>query len=112
MVFTPPVSNPAHSLISLAGGDAMNKADLIEKIAKDVRISKTTAGKTLDSLVDGVTKSLKKGERVALVGFGTFSISKRKARVGRNPQTGETIQIKARRVARFRPGKELAASIK
>jgi DNA-binding protein HU-beta len=90
----------------------MNKADLIEKIAKDVRISKTTAGKTLDSLVDGVTKSLKKGERVALVGFGTFSVSKRKARVGRNPQTGETIQIKARRVARFRPGKELAGSIK
>ena len=90
----------------------MNKADLIDKIAKDARISKTAASRTLDSIVDGVTKSLKKGERVALVGFGTFSVSKRKARIGRNPQTGEQIQIKARRVARFRPGKELAAAIK
>ena len=90
----------------------MNKADLIEKIAKDTRISKTAAGKTLDSLVDGVTKALRKGERVALVGFGTFSVSKRKARVGRNPQTGEEIQIKARRVARFRPGKDLSSAIK
>jgi len=90
----------------------MNKADLIDKIAKDTSISKTAASRTLDSLVEGVTKSLKKGERVALVGFGTFSVSKRKARVGRNPQTGEQIQIKARRVARFRPGKELAAAIK
>ena len=90
----------------------MNKADLIEKMSKDARISKTAAGKTLDSFVDGVTKALRKNERVALVGFGTFSISRRKARVGRNPQTGEEIQIKARRVARFRPGKELAAAIK
>ena len=90
----------------------MNKADLIDKIAKDAKISKTTASRTLDSLVDGITKSLKKGERVALVGFGTFAVSKRKARVGRNPQTGEQIQIKARRVARFRPGKELASTIK
>ncbi len=90
----------------------MNKADLIDKIAKDARISKTAASRTLDSIVDGVTKSLKKGERVALVGFGTFSVSKRKARIGRNPQTGEQIQIKARRVARFRPGKELSAAIK
>lgn len=90
----------------------MNKADLIDKIAKDARISKTAASRTLDSIVDGVTRSLKKGERVALVGFGTFSVSKRKARIGRNPQTGEQIQIKARRVARFRPGKELAAAIK
>ena len=90
----------------------MNKADLIDKIAKDTKISKTTASRTLDSLVDGITKSLKKGERVALVGFGTFAVSKRKARVGRNPQTGEQIQIKARRVARFRPVKELAAAIK
>ena len=90
----------------------MNKAGLIEKISKDARISKTAAGKTLDSFVEGVTKALRKGERVALVGFGTFSVSRRKARVGRNPQTGEEIQIKARRVARFRPGKELSAAIK
>jgi len=90
----------------------MNKADLIDKIAKDARISKTAAGKALDSLVDGVTKALKKGDRVALVGFGTFTVSKRKARVGRNPQTGEQIEIKARKVARFRPGKELASAIR
>jgi DNA-binding protein HU-beta len=90
----------------------MNKADLIDKIAKDARISKTASAKALDSLVDGVTKALKKGDRVALVGFGTFTVSKRKARVGRNPQTGEQIEIKARKVARFRPGKELAASIR
>src|SRR5258705_8762454 len=86
----------------------MNKADLIDKIAKDARISKTASAKALDPLVDGVTKALKKGDRVALVGFGTFTVSKRKARVGRNPQTGEQIEIKARKVARFRPGKELA----
>jgi DNA-binding protein HU-beta len=90
----------------------MNKADLIDKIAKDARISKTASAKALDSLVDGVTKALKKGDRVALVGFGTFTVSKRKARVGRNPQTGEQIVIKARKVARFRPGKELAAAIR
>ena len=90
----------------------MNKADLIEKIAKDAKISKTAASRTLDSLVDGITKALRKGERVALVGFGTFSVSKRKARVGRNPQTGQQIQIKARKVARFRQGKQLAKTIK
>ena len=90
----------------------MNKADLIDKNAKDARISKTAASKSLDSLVDGITKSLKKGDRVALVGFGTFTVSKRKARIGRNPQTGEQIEIKARKVARFRPGKELAGAIR
>ena len=90
----------------------MNKADLIDKIAKDARISKTASAKALDSFVDGVTRSLKKGDRVALVGFGTFTISKRKARVGRNPQTGEQIEIKARKVARFRPGKELSTAVR
>lgn len=90
----------------------MNKADLIEKISKDSKITKTSAGKALDSLVVNVTRSLKKGERVALVGFGTFSISRRKARVGRNPQTGQRIQIKARKVVKFRPGKDLASTIK
>ncbi len=90
----------------------MNKADLIDKIAKDARISKTASAKALDSFVEGVTRSLKKGDRVALVGFGTFTVSKRKARVGRNPQTGEQIEIKARKVARFRPGKELSAAVR
>ena len=90
----------------------MNKADLIGKISKDAGITKEKANLAIDSLVDGVTKGLKKGSRVTLVGFGTFYAAKRKARVGRNPQTGETIQIKAKKVARFKPGKELESSIK
>ena len=90
----------------------MNKADLIAKISKDAGITKEKANLAIDSLVDGVTKGLKKGSRVTLVGFGTFYSSKRKARVGRNPQTGETIQIKAKKVARFKPGKELEGAIK
>ncbi len=90
----------------------MNKADLIDKIAKDARISKTASAKAIESLVDGITRALKKGDRVALVGFGTFTVSRRKARVGRNPQTGEQIEIKARKVARFRPGKDLSAAIR
>lgn len=90
----------------------MNKADLIDKIAKDARISKTASAKAIESLVDGITRALKKGDRVALVGFGTFTVSRRKARVGRNPQTGEQIEIKARKVARFRPGKDLSSTIR
>jgi len=90
----------------------MNKADLIAKISKDAGITKEKANLTIDSLVDGVTKGLKKGARVTLVGFGTFYTTKRKARVGRNPQTGEAIQIKARRVARFKAGKELETAVK
>ncbi len=90
----------------------MNKADLIAKISKDADVTKERANLAIDSLIDGVTKSLKKGGRVTLVGFGTFYTSKRKARIGRNPQTGQTIQIKAKRVARFKPGKELETAVK
>lgn len=90
----------------------MNKADLIAKISKDADITKERANLAIDSLIEGVTKSLKKSGRVTLVGFGTFYTSKRKARTGRNPQTGQTIQIKAKRVARFKPGKELEKSVK
>jgi len=89
----------------------MNKADLIEAIAKDVDLSKADAGKALDSLTKRITQSLKKGENVTLVGFGTFSVSKRKARTGRNPQTGETIKIKAKKVAKFKPGKDLTQAV-
>jgi DNA-binding protein HU-beta len=85
----------------------MNKADLINAIAKDAKISKADAGKALDSLTKKITQSLKKGENVTLVGFGTFSVTKRKARTGRNPQTGETIKIKAKKVPKFKAGKEL-----
>ena len=89
----------------------MNKAELIAHIAEESGITKTQANSALDSFVDAVTKTLKKGEKVTLVGFGTFTVSKRQARNGRNPQTGEVIKIKARKVARFKAGKELAERI-
>ena len=89
----------------------MNKADLIEKISGDAGVTKTQAGAALDSFVEAVTRSLKGGGKVTLVGFGTFTVSKRKARKGRNPQTGEEITIKARKVARFKAGKELSAKL-
>ncbi|HET9481797.1 MAG TPA: HU family DNA-binding protein [Candidatus Polarisedimenticolia bacterium] len=87
----------------------MNKADLIEKVFAEQgpKVSKAQAARALESVISGITASLKKGERVTISGFGTFSASKRKARVGRNPQTGEPISIPARTVARFTPGKEL-----
>ena len=90
----------------------MNKAELIETVAKDAGISKASAGKVLGSMIDAVTGSLKKGDRVALVGFGTFSVSARKARSGRNPQTGKEIKIPATKVAKFKAGKALADAVK
>lgn len=89
----------------------MNKAELIEKLAKDAAITKTQANAALDSFVEAVTKTLKKGDKVTLVGFGTFSVTKRAARNGRNPQTGAVIKIKAKKVARFKAGKELSSKI-
>jgi len=89
----------------------MNKAELITKIADDAGITKTQANDTLDSFIDAVTKTLKKGGKVTLVGFGTFSTSERKARNGRNPQTGAVIKIKKRTVAKFKAGKELSAKL-
>jgi len=85
----------------------MNKQELIAKIVKDTALSKATAAAAVDSFMDGITKSLKKGNAITFVGFGTFSTSKRKARVGRNPQTGEAVKIPARRVVRFKAGKGL-----
>jgi DNA-binding protein HU-beta len=85
----------------------MNKGDLIEKIAASTGITKTNAAAAIDTLIDAVTLALKKGDRVTLVGFGTFSVSQRKARKGRNPQTGGVLKIAARRVAKFTPGVEL-----
>jgi DNA-binding protein HU-beta len=90
----------------------MTKADLVEKMAKDADIAKVAAGKALDSLIDAVTRTLKKGDKLALVGFGTFSVGKRKARTGRNPQTGAAIKIPARKVPRFSAGKTLKDSLK
>lgn len=85
----------------------MTKADLIEKVAKDAGISKVAAGAVLQSFTDQVTKTLKKAGKVTLVGFGTFKKSKRKARKGRNPQTGEPIKIKASTGVKFKAGKAL-----
>ena len=85
----------------------MQKSDLVEKIADEAGISKAAARRALDSLLGNVTKALKSGDRISLVGFGTFSVSKRNARMGRNPQTGETIQIKASKVPKFTAGKSL-----
>jgi DNA-binding protein HU-beta len=89
----------------------MNKAELINKISDDAGITKTQANAALDSFTEAVTKTLKAGGKVTLVGFGTFGISKRQARNGRNPQTNEVIKIKAKRVARFKAGKELASKL-
>lgn len=90
----------------------MNKADLVEAIAKQTSATKADTERMLDAFVDCVTKNVKKKEGVKLVGFGTFAVSNRKARVGRNPQTGEEIKIPARKVPVFRPGKELKESVR
>ncbi|MDM8538499.1 HU family DNA-binding protein [Desulfobacterales bacterium HSG17] len=90
----------------------MTKSELVEKIAEDAGIKKAEAGKALDSFMDNVIQALKKKEgKVTLVGFGTFSKVRRKARKGRNPQTGEEIKIKACNVVKFRPGKKLKDAI-
>ncbi len=89
----------------------MNRADLINRMAGAARISKVQAGRSLHALVEGITASLRKGDRVTLVGFGTFSTSDRKARTGRNPQTGAPLKIAARRVAKFTAGAELKSSV-
>jgi len=90
----------------------MNKGELIDAVAKDVGISKAMAEKVLNSIIDTVTKSLKKGNKVSLVGFGTFSIVNRKARKGRNPQTGKEIEIPAKKVVKFKVGANLAKTVK
>ena len=89
----------------------MNKADLIDRIASGSGISKAQAATAIDTTVDSITSALKKGDRVALIGFGTFSVSQRKARNGRNPQTGATIKIAARKVAKFSAGAELKKAV-
>ncbi len=90
----------------------MNRQELIAKIAKDTGITKTNATGALDSFLDGVTRSLKRGNPVAFVGFGTFKTVQRKARTARNPQTGAAIKIPKRRVVRFTPGKALKSLVR
>jgi DNA-binding protein HU-beta len=89
----------------------MTKAELISKIAEDAGITKVAATAALDSFLESVAKTLKKGDKLTLVGFGTWSVSKRAARKGRNPFTGETIKIKAKKVAKFKASKELSGKL-
>ena len=89
----------------------MNKGELVERIAKDAKISKTQATNALNSTLKGIQGTLKKGGKVTLVGFGTFSVGKRNARTGRNPQTGASLKIPARKVAKFSPGAGLKKAV-
>ena len=90
----------------------MTKADLIDKMASSVGLSKTDAARCLDATLDAITAGLKKGDKVTLVGFGTFSVAKRKARKGRNPRTGEEIKIAASKSPKFTAGKSLKDAVK
>ncbi len=89
----------------------MNKGDLVAKIAADASITKTQAEKAFNSLVKSITGSLKKGQKTTIVGFGSFSVGKRKARLGRNPQTGAMIRIPARKVPKFTAGSDLKKAV-
>ena len=89
----------------------MNKGDLINKIAESANLSKAQATDALNAVLDGVSDALKDGDKVTLIGFGTFSVSRRDARTGRNPQTGETIKIAAKNVVKFKPGKEISEAV-
>ena len=89
----------------------MNKTELIDAIAAAADLPKASAGRALDAVVDSITQALKKGDPVTLVGFGTFAVKARAAREGRNPQTGQTIQIKASNVPGFKPGKALKDAV-
>jgi DNA-binding protein HU-beta len=91
--------------------DSMNKQDLIAKIAQDTGMSKTNAAAAVESFFEGITKSLKKGQPITFVGFGTFKTAQRKARTARNPQTGAAIKIPKRRVVRFSAGKALKTAL-
>ena len=89
----------------------MNQSELVDAIAEEADISKASAGRALDAAIDAITGSLKKGDAVSLVGFGTFSVKHRAARQGRNPQTGATIQISAANVPSFKAGKALKDAV-
>ncbi|MBS1646118.1 MAG: HU family DNA-binding protein [Bacteroidetes bacterium] len=89
----------------------MNKGELIDAIASHSKLTKADAGRALEATIETIEKQLKKGDRIALVGFGSFSISKRSARLGRNPQTGKEIKIAAKKVVKFKAGADLAKKV-
>ena len=95
----------------IKGDVNVNKSQLIDKIAASADISKASAGRALDAFVDAVSESLKDGDQVALVGFGTFTVRERAARSGRNPQTGAPIEIAAAKIPSFKPGKALKDAV-
>jgi len=90
----------------------MTKAELIASIGKEAKISKASAEKAVNAFASSVTKALKKGDKLSLTGFGTFSVAKRRARIGRNPQSGKEIKIPATRVAKFKAGNLLKNAVK
>jgi DNA-binding protein HU-beta len=90
----------------------MNKAQLIEAVAKSTKLTKVDAEMVINTSLDAIKKSVKKGEDVTLIGFGTFTKTKRKARTGRNPQTGKEIKIPAMTVPKFRPGREFKDAVR
>ena len=90
----------------------MNKAELIEEVASQTGLTKRTSGEAVDAVASAISDCLAKGEKVTLVGFGTLRVTKRKARVGRNPQTGESINIPAKKLPKFVPGKNLKNKVK
>jgi DNA-binding protein HU-beta len=90
----------------------MTKAELIANVGKEAKISKAAAEKAINAFASAVTKALKKGDKLTLTGFGTFSVAKRRARIGRNPQTGKEIKIPATRVAKFKAGNLLKSAVK
>ncbi|GAL87615.1 MAG: HU family DNA-binding protein [Sporocytophaga sp.] len=90
----------------------MNKAELIDAIAAESKLTKADSKRALDAFLNAASKTLKKGDKVIIIGFGTFSVAKRAARTGRNPQTGKTIQIKAKKVVKFKAGADLAKKVK
>lgn len=89
----------------------MNKGDLINQVAETANLTKAQAGAALDAVLDSVGGALKGGDKVTLIGFGTFSVSNRSARTGRNPKTGKEIDIPAKTVVKFKPGKKLSDSV-
>ena len=89
----------------------MNKGDLISKIAADAKINKAQATDALNAVLGSISGALKSGDKVTLIGFGTFSVNRREARTGRNPQTGKAIKIAAKNVVKFKPGKDLSESV-
>lgn len=109
---SPPAYNRTTSILhTFALGAFMNKQELIAKIAQDTGITKTNAAAAVESFFEGITKTLKKGQPITFVGFGTFKTSQRKARTARNPQTGAEVKVPKRRVVRFTAGKALKTAL-